>query len=173
MTDIPTKHELISCLAVGGRWITKQRDLQVNLRLWFSAVFPSISLLTQFSSFSWILLTRKCCTWKELVCHFYLKMFGLCQKVGCSVCSFFCSAFYIFVIWHFFSVYRAARSIFTYPLYLSQHLRRPSDHWFTCKYDFCSLFCSGEFRDRQNKLPQPIIAFSWADYYLKVFFGNR
>ncbi|XP_028410119.1 quinone oxidoreductase-like protein 1 isoform X2 [Dendronephthya gigantea] len=30
ITDIPTKHELVSCLAVGGRWITTQSDLQLD-----------------------------------------------------------------------------------------------------------------------------------------------
>ena len=26
---LPSKHDLITCLAVGGRWITSQQDLQV------------------------------------------------------------------------------------------------------------------------------------------------
>ena len=27
---LPSKHDVISCLAVGGRWITAQHDLQVS-----------------------------------------------------------------------------------------------------------------------------------------------
>lgn len=29
-SPLPSKHEIISCLAVGGRWITAQSDLQVS-----------------------------------------------------------------------------------------------------------------------------------------------
>ena len=30
LKTLPTKHEIISALAVGGRWVTRQMDLQVK-----------------------------------------------------------------------------------------------------------------------------------------------
>ena len=35
---LPSKHDIISSLAVGGRWITTQSDLQVDTRNLFSLV---------------------------------------------------------------------------------------------------------------------------------------
>ena len=34
LKSLPTKHEIISALAVGGRWVTRQSNLQVSLYIY-------------------------------------------------------------------------------------------------------------------------------------------
>ncbi len=41
----PTKHELISCLGVSGRWITSQANLQVNYSVLKDNIYNNSTIL--------------------------------------------------------------------------------------------------------------------------------
>lgn len=42
--SLPSKHDIISTLSVGGRWVTSQNDLQVNVRLLYTILHISSHL---------------------------------------------------------------------------------------------------------------------------------
>lgn len=63
---LPTKHDIISCLAVGGRWVTSQYDLQLDPPNSLQLYFRSASLSFVFDQ-SWTMSSAQQGRWLHIV----------------------------------------------------------------------------------------------------------
>lgn len=63
---LPTKHDIISCLAVGGRWVTSQHDLQLDPPNSLQLFFRSASLSFLFDQ-SWTMSAAQQGRWLHVV----------------------------------------------------------------------------------------------------------
>lgn len=90
----PSKHDIISCLAVGGRWVTCEPNLQVCLTVDCTFLFLNTErfatwVFNNFLLSSWTHLIPNCCICDVQVSDFCVSRHGCCHMLNKVVINTF------------------------------------------------------------------------------------